>query len=110
MRSRSVIAAALVAGLAVAGQAAAAGAQPGAQHRKLSQGIDEGEVAYEIFVQGAENLLDGGIGGIDGEDFAGDLLGPIFVPFANSIGQGIEYVLQPVYQVFQQVPGLGVCN
>ena len=110
MRARSAIAAALVAGLAVAGQAAAADAQPAAQHRKLSQGgIDEGEVTYEIFVAGAEQVL-GGLGGIDGEDFAGDLLGPLFAPFANGIGQGVEYVLQPVYGVLQQVPGLGVCN
>ena len=111
MLARSAIAAALVAGLAVAGQAAAADAQPAAQHRKLSQGgIDEGEVTYEIFVAGAEQVLDGGFGGIDGEDFAGDVLGPLFAPFANSLGQGVEYVLQPVYGVLQQVPGLGVCN
>ena len=105
MRRSSVIAAALVAGLAVAGQAVAAETQ----HRKLAQGIDEGTISYEVLVSAAENVL-GGFGGIDTEDFAGDVLGPLLAAPAAAIGQGVEYILQPVYAVFQQVPGLGVCN
>merc|ERR1711869_90678 len=78
MRRSSVIAAALVAGLAVAGQAVAAETQ----HRKLAQGIDEGTISYEGLVSAAENVLGDNFlgGGIDAEDFAGDVIGPLSRP------------------------------
>merc|ERR1711924_414393 len=101
MRRSSVIAAALVAGQAVAAET---------QHRKLAQGIDEGTISYEGLVSAAENILGDNFGGIAPEDFAGDVIGPLLAAPAAAIGQGVEYILQPVYAVFQQVPGLGVCN
>merc|ERR1719145_128435 len=102
MRRSSVIAAALVAGLAVAAET---------QHRKLAQGIDEGTISYEVLVSAAENVLGDNFlgGGIDAEDFAGDVIGPLLAAPA-AVGQGVEIILRPVYEVFQQVPGLGVCN
>ena len=108
MRRSSVIAAALVAGLAVAGQAVAAETQ----HRKLAQGIDEGSISYEVLVSAAENVLGDNFlgGGIDAGDFAGDVIGPLLAAPAAALGQGVEIILRPVYEVFQQVPGLGVCN
>merc|ERR1711924_247867 len=101
MRRSSVIAAALMGGQAVSAET---------QHRKLAQGIDEGTISYEVLVSAAENILGDNFGGIDPEDFAGDVIGPLLAAPAAAIGQGVEYILQPVYAVFQQVPGLGVCN
>ena len=49
-------------------------------------------------------------GGIDAEDFAGDVIGPLLAAPAAALGQGVEIILRPVYEVIQQVPGLGVCN
>ena len=82
------------------------------QHRKLAQGIDEGTISYEVLVSAAENVLGDNFlgGGIDAEDFAGDVIGPLLAAPAAALGQGVEIILRPVYEVFQQVPGLGVCN
>ena len=107
MRSRSVIAAALVAGLAVAGSVAA---KPVEQHRKLSQGIDEGLLLNEILGAAIENLADSANFGIDAGDFTEGLAQPLLTPFTGAAGGGVERILQPVYAVFQNVPGFGdVC-
>ena len=107
MRARSTIAAVLVAGLAVA---AAAEASP-VSHRKLSQGIEEGDITGGVISEVTSRILGNiGTGGIDVDDLNDDLVGPLLAPFTDALGGGLQYVLQPVYSVFQQVPGLGVCN
>merc|ERR1711924_86975 len=80
MRRSSVIAAALVAGQAVAAET---------QHRKLAQGIDEGSISYEVLVSAAENVLGDNFlgGGIDAGDFAGDVIGPLLAAPAAASGR-----------------------
>mgnify|MGYP004382453889 CR=1 FL=1 len=107
MRARSTVAAVLVAGLAVA---AATEASP-VMHRKLSQGIDEGAITGGVISEVTSRILgELGTGGIDIDDLNDGLVSPLLAPFTDALGGGLQYVLQPVYQVFQQVPGLGVCN